>query len=129
MDIFTIPVPGTAGLVSIKCYTSGYLSWRFGFESGSGSSTKYYSSMSGGLKLGASFKAGADLIASLTAYAEGTIFDASGKLIISNGNVAKGSGFSISMGNFYAGVKGKAPGDLINANIYICTLYSGWNVA
>ena len=127
-NIFTIPVPGTAGLVSIKCYAKGYLSWGFGVESGSGTSTKYYASISGGLKLGASVKAGADMIASLTAYAEGTIFDASGKAIVSKGSVAKGSGFSISMGKLVAGVKGKALFGLINADIYSCTLYSGWKV-
>jgi hypothetical protein len=127
-NIFTIPVPGTAGLVSIKCYAKGYLSWGFGVESGSGTGTKYYASISGGLKLGASVKAGADMIASLTAYAEGTIFDASGKAIVSKGSVAKGSGFSISMGKLVAGVKGKALFGLINTDIYSCTLYSGWKV-
>ena len=127
-NIFTIPVPGTAGLVSIKCYASGYLSWGFGVESGSGTGTKYYASISGGLKLGASVKAGSDMIASLTAYAEGTIFDASGKAIVSKGSVAKGSGFSITMGKLVAGVKGKALFGLINTDIYSCTLYSGWKV-
>ena len=68
------------------------------------------------------------MIASLTAYAEGTIFDASGKVIVSKGSVAKGSGFSISMGKLVAGVKGKALFGLINVDIYSCTLYSGWKV-
>ena len=127
-NIFTIPVPGTGGLVSIKCYANGKLSWGFGFESGSGSSTKYYASISGTLKLGASVKAGADLIASLTAYAEGTVFSASGKVTISKGSVAKGSGFSISMGSLMAGVKGAALNGLIKKTFYECTLYSGWKV-
>ena len=68
------------------------------------------------------------MIASLTAYAEGTIFDASGKAIVSKGSVAKGSGFSITMGKLVAGVKGKALFGLINTDIYTCTLYSGWKV-
>jgi hypothetical protein len=127
-NIISIPVPYTMGLVTLNCYATGYLSWAFGFESGSGSSTKYYASISGGLKLGASVKAGVDIIASLTAYAEGTVFDASGKVTITKGSVAKGSGFSIKMGKLVAGVKGTALFGLIGGTIYECVLYKGWTV-
>ena len=127
-NIIAIPVPGTFGAVTINCYATGSLSWAFGVESGKGSSTKYYASISGILKLGASVKVGIDELASLSAYAEGTVFDAKGKLIISQNNVANGTGFSLSMGQLVAGVKGKALFGLIEVDFYKCTLYKGWKV-
>ena len=113
--------------VSVGCYAKGSISWGIGVESGSGSSTKYYAKLSGKLTLGAEIKAGWDAIASLSAGAEGTVVDASGKVIISNGSVAKGSGFSIGFGGLSAYIRGC----LFTAKIDIATvtIFSGWRYA
>ena len=91
--IFTFVFPNFPA-VSVGCYAQGSLSWEIGFQSGSGKSTKLYAKLSGTLGLGAEIKAGWDSIASLSAFAEGTVADASGQVTISNGSVAKGSGFN-----------------------------------
>ena len=56
--IFTFVVPYTLGIVSVRCYAKGSLNWELGFQSGYGTSSKYYASISGNLKLGAEIKAG-----------------------------------------------------------------------
>ena len=113
--------------VSVGCVAKGTISWGIGVESGSGKSTKYYAQLSGKLTLGAEIKAGWDAIASLSAGAEGTVVDASGKVIISNGSVAKGSGFSIGFGGLSAYIRGC----LFTAKIDIATvtIFSGWRYA
>ena len=113
--------------VSVGCLASGTISWGIGVESGSGTSTKYYAQLSGKLTLGAEIKAGWDAIASLSAGAEGTVVSASGKVTISNGSVAKGSGFSLSFGGLSAYIKGC----LFTAKIDIArvTIFSGWKSA
>jgi hypothetical protein len=113
--------------VSVGGYASGSLSWKIGFQSGSGTGAKYYASLSGVLKLGAEIKAGWDAIASLSAYAEGTVADASGKVTFSNGSVAKGSGFSLKMGGLVAGIRGC----LFSKKIELVkhTIFSGWSYA
>ena len=121
--IFTFVFPNFPA-VSVGCYASGSLSWKIGFQSGSGTGAKYYASLSGVLKLGAEIKAGWDAIASLSAYAEGTVADASGKVTFSNGSVAKGSGFSLKMGGLVAGIRGC----LFSKKIELVkhTIFSGW---
>ena len=127
-QIFTFIVPNTFGLVSVGCYAKGSLGWEFGIQSGSGTATKYYASISGSLKLGAEIKAGWDFIASLSAFAEGTVFDASGKVVISNRSVANGTGFSLKMGKLVAGIRGCVAGGLIKGDIWTITLFEGWKV-
>ena len=124
--IFTFVFPNFPA-VSVGCYASGSLSWKIGFQSGSGTGAKYYASLSGVLKLGAEIKAGWDAIASLSAYAEGTVADASGKVTFSNGSVAKGSGFSLKMGGLVAGIRGC----LFSKKIELVkhTIFSGWSYA
>ena len=124
--IFTFVFPNFPA-VSVGCYASGSLSWKIGFQSGSGTGSKYYASLSGVLKLGAEIKAGWDAIASLSAYAEGTVADASGKVTFSNGSVAKGSGFSLKMGGLVAGIRGC----LFSKKIELVkhTIFSGWSYA
>jgi len=123
--IFTFVFPNFPA-VSVGCYASGSLTWKIGFLSGSGISSKYYASLSGILKLGAEIKAGWDSIASLTAYAEGTVADASGQITFSNGSVDKGSGFKLKMGNLVAGISGC----LFSKKIELVkhTIYEGWKV-
>ena len=124
-NIFTFVFPNFPA-VSVGCYASGSLTWKIGFESGSGKSSKYYASLSGILKLGAEIKAGWDQIASLSAFAEGTVADASGKIIFSNGSVAQGSGFSLKMGGLVAGIRGCLFSNKIDLVKH--TIFAGWNV-
>ena len=125
-QIFTFVVPQFPA-VSVGGYASGSLSWKFGLQSGSGTSAKYYASLSGSLKLGAQIKAGWDSIASLSAFAEGTVVDAAGQVIISKGSVAKGTGFSLKMGNLVVGIRGVAAG-VYKKELWKKTLFSGWRV-
>ena len=125
-QIFTFVVPQFPA-VSVGGYASGSLSWKFGLQSGSGTSAKYYASLSGSLKLGAQIKAGWDSIASLSAFAEGTVVDATGQVIISKGSVAKGTGFSLKMGNLVVGIRGVAAG-VYKKELWKKTLFSGWRV-
>ena len=113
--------------VSVGCFAKGSLSWGIGVESGSGSSTKYSAKLSGKLSLGAEIKAGWDAIASLSAGAEGTVVDASGKVLITKGSVSKDSGFSIRFGALSAYIQGC----LFTAKIDIArvSIFSGWGYA
>jgi len=122
--IFTFVVPQFPA-VSVGCYATGSLSWSFGLQSGSGSGSKYYATLTGVLKLGADIKAGWDSVASLTAFAEGTVANASGQLTISNGSVAKGSGFSLKMGELVAGIRGSV-GGVYKKELWKKTLFAGW---
>ena len=123
-QIFKFVVPQFPA-VSVGAYAKGSLSWSFGFQSGSGTSTKYYAQMSGKLTLGAEVKAGWDSIASLSAFAEGTVADASGKVTIARGSVSKGSGFSLKMGNLVVGIRG-CVAKVFKKELWKKTLYSGW---
>ena len=75
----------------------------------------------------AEIKAGWDAIASLSAYAEGTVADATGKITFSNGSVSKDSGFSLRMGELEAYIQGC----LFTAKIDIArfTIFKGWAFA
>jgi len=126
-QIFKFVVPQFPA-VSVGAYAKGSLSWGFGFSSGSGTSSKYYAKISGKLSLGAEIKAGWDAIASLSAFAEGTVVDASGQVTISKGSVSKGSGFSLRLGNLVVGIRGVALGVFKN-ELWKKTLYSGWTAA
>ena len=77
--------------------------------------------------MGAQAIAGIEKLATLTAYAEGTVFDAKGTAYLTDDSVNKGS-LEVSLGKLVAGVKGKALFDLINVDIYKCTIYEGWKV-
>ena len=123
--IFTFVFPNFPA-VSVGCYASGSLTWKIGFKSGSGTGAKYYASLSGVLKLGAEIKAGWDAIASLSAYAEGTVADATGKITFSNGSVSKDSGFKLQMGKLVAGIRGCLFSNKIELVKH--TIFSGWNV-
>ena len=123
--IFTFVFPNFPA-VSVGCYAQGSLSWEVGIQSGSGSSTKLYAKLSGTLGLGAEIKAGWDSIASLSAFAEGTVADASGQVTISNGSVAKGSGFKLKMGKLVAGIRGCLFSKKIDMVKH--TIFDGWQI-
>ena len=124
--IFTFPFPGFPA-VSVGAFAEGSLKAEVGVKSGSGSSTKYFASLTGKLTMGAEIKAGWDAIASLSAGAEGTVAEASASVIVSNGSVSKDSGFSLKMGALEAYIKGC----LFTAKIEIAkfTIYKGWAYA
>ena len=124
--IFTFVVPNFP-LVSVGAYAKGSLSWAFGFSSGSGTASKYYAKISGKLTLGAEIKAGWDAVVSLSAFAEGTVVDAAGQVTISKGSVAKGSGFSLKMGNLVVGIRGCALG-VFKKELWKKTIFDGWKV-
>ena len=125
--IFKFVVPDFPA-VTLGCYATGDISWELGFSSGSGSSTKYYAKISGRLALGAEVKAGWDAIASLSAFAEGTVAKASGQVTISKGSVTKGSGFSMKMGELEVGIRGCALG-VYKKELWKKTLIKGWKYA
>ena len=62
----------------------------------------------------------------MSAYAEGTVADATGKITFSNGSVSKDSGFKLQMGKLVAGIRGC----LFSQKIELVkhTIFSGWNV-
>ena len=122
---FILPPPFSA--ISVGAYVKGSLYWGLGVQSGSGTGTKYWAELSGKLALGAEIKAGWDAVASATAYAEGNVIDASGRVTISNGSVAKGSGLSLSVGKLVVGVKGCLVG-VIKKTFWEQTLYNGYRL-
>ena len=124
-NIFTFVFPNFP-LVSVGCYAKGSLTWKIGFQSGTGIGSKYYASLSGNLALGAEIKAGWDAIASLSAYAEGTVVNAKGQVTVCNGSVATGSGFSLQMGRLVAGIRGCLFTNKIDIAEY--TIFEGWKV-
>ena len=127
-QIFTFIVPGTLGIVKLGCYAKGNLAWEIGFQSGSGTGSKYWASISGSLIFGAEIKAGWDWLASLTAFAEGTVFDAKGKVVLTNGSVSSGTGFSLKIGRLKAGIKGSALFGLIAGEIWSTVFFEGWTI-
>ena len=105
-QVFAFTVPDTFGLVKVGCYAKGKLSWELSFKSGKGNSSKYSASLSGSLTFSAEIKAGWDFAVSLTAFAEGTVFDAKGSVTLANKSVNSRSEFSLTIGKLKAGIKG-----------------------
>ena len=64
--------------VAVSCYVSGSLSFGIVRYSGSGPDTKYWVELGGALSLGAEIKLGFDAVFSVSAFAEGTVIEASG---------------------------------------------------
>ena len=124
-QIFTFTVPNTLGIVKLGCYAKGNLGWEIGFQSGTGSSSRYYASLSGSLTFGAEIIAGWDWVASLTAFDEGTVFDAKGSVNLSNGSVGSGSGFSLKVGRLKAGIKGCLAAGLAKGEIWSQVFFDG----
>ena len=112
-------------LVSVGCYVGGSIYAGLGFKSGSGSATKYWAKAEGSLFMGAEIKAGWDVVASLSAYAEGTIISASGQVTLSQGSVSQDSGFRLSGGRIVVGIRGVAFG-VFKSDLWSATLFNGF---
>ena len=121
--IFTFYCPAPFTFVSVSCYVTGSIYAGFGLKSGSGKSAKFWAKAEGSLGLGAEAKAGFDKIASLSAFAEGTIISATGKVTISNGSVSKDSGFKLKIGKLVVGIRGSYLGK--KGTLWSKTLYEG----
>ena len=119
--IFTFPFPGFP-VVSVGAYAEGSLKAEIGFKSES--TTKVYATLVGKLTMGAEIKAGWDAIASLSAGGEGTVVEADATVTITEGSVAKDSGFTLKMGGLEAYIKGC----LFTAKIEVAkfTIFEGW---
>jgi len=118
-------VPPPFPLVSVGCYVGGSIYGGLGVKSGTGG-TQYWAKAEGSLIMGAEIKAGWDVIASLSAYAEGTIINASGQVTLSQGSVSSGSGFRLSGGKIVVGIRGVAFG-VFKADLWSTTLFNGWS--
>ena len=105
--IFTFVVPPPFSFIQIGCYVRGAIAIGFGFKFGVGQGAKYWAKAEGSLALGAEVMVGFGPIASLSAFAEGTILDARGQVVLSNGSVTKDSGFSLSIGRLAVGIRGR----------------------
>ena len=112
-------------MVSVGCYVGGSIYAGLGFKSGSGSATKYWAKAEGSLFMGAEIKAGWDVVASLSAYAEGTIISASGQVTLSQGSVSQDSGFRLSGGRIVVGIRGVAFG-VFKSDLWSATLFNGF---
>ena len=123
VTIFKFVVPPPFSFIQVGCYVKGSISVGFGLKAGSGRGAKYWAKASGSLALGAEVTAGFGKIASLSAYAEGTVISASGQVILSNGSVSKGSGFRLSIGRLVVGVRGQVLGK--KKTFWSKTLYNG----
>ena len=112
--------------VAVSCYVSGSLSFGIGRYSGSGPDTKYWIELGGALSLGAEIKLGFDAVFSVSAFAEGTVIEASGKLILSKGNNFRSFGFKLSIGKLVVGVRLRE--FWFFQQSWSTTLFNGWTL-
>ena len=124
--VFKFVVPNFP-IVSVGCYVKGSLFFMISFNAGSGTGSTFLATLSGTLALGAEVKAGWDWIASLSAFAEGTVADAQGTLLITNGSVSKMSSFSLRMGNLVAGIRG-CLFKIFKKTLFKVTIFKGWRI-
>ena len=124
--IFKFIVPNFP-LISVGCYVKGSLSWMLSFQARPGIPAQLFAMLAGNLKLGAEVKAGWDVIASLSAYAEGTVVDAAGSVTITQGQVQKATSFSLRMGNLEAGIRGCLFW-VFRATLWSITIFKGWKI-
>ena len=124
--IFKFIVPNFP-LISVGCYVKGYLSWMLSFQAGPGVPASLFAMLAGNLKLGAEVKAGWDVIASITAYAEGTVVDAAGSVTITEGQVQKAPTFSLRMGNLEVGIRG-CLFYVFKTTLWSLTIFEGWKI-
>ena len=105
--IFYFIVPPPFSFIQLRCYVKGSIAVGFGIKAALGQGSKLWAKISGSLGLGAEVSVGLGRIASLSAFAEGTIVDASAQVTLINGSVSKDSGFRITIGRLKVGIKGK----------------------
>ena len=123
--IFWVNLPFPFFFISIHGYVQGSASIYFGLKAGSGADAQYYAGLEGSLKLGAEVKAGFDAIASLSAFAEGTVIEAEGKLVLSNKGVDQDTGFRITIGKLVVGIRGVLFW-WIRGTLWQATIFDGW---
>ena len=99
----------------------------FGFKAGYGESAKFWAKAAGSLSLGAEIKLGWDVIASLSAYAEGVIISASGQVVISKGAVTKDSGFKLTIGQLTVGIRGCLFW-VFKRTLWSKVIFKGWTI-
>ena len=124
--IFKFIVPPPFSFIQIGCYVKGSVSVSLGLKGGNGQSAKYWAKASGSLALGAEVTAGFGKIASLSAYAEGTVISANAQVTISKGSVSKDSGFRLTVGRLEVGVRGSLVG--FTKTLWSKTLYNGYTL-
>ena len=124
--IFKFIVPPPFSFIQIGCYVKGSVSVGLGLKGGNGQSAKYWAKASGSLALGAEVTAGFGKIASLSAYAEGTVISANAQVTISKGSVSKDSGFRLTVGRLEVGVRGSLVG--FTKTLWSKTLYNGYTL-
>ena len=123
--IFFLPFPFS--FISVGCYVKGSVSGGFGVKIDMGANSQFWAKAEGSLILGAEVKAGFDAIASLSAFAEGTIVAVSGQVIISNLKVDKDTGFKLTVGKLVVGIRGCLFW-FIRGTIWQATLFEGWTI-
>lgn len=110
--------------VSLALLAEGTLAYSVSLKSGSGTNSKYSAGLSGRLNLGSQIKTGFDSIVSLSTTNEGIVSEATGEMVLSNGSIAKGSGFGLKMGGLKVHVKGKFIG--VQVTTITIPIYEGW---
>ena len=121
-------VPPPFPLISVGAYVKGSVYVGFGFKAGYGESAKFWAKAAGSLSLGAEIKLGWDVIASLSAYAEGVIISASGQVVISKGAVTKDSGFKLTIGQLTVGIKGCLFW-IFKRTLWSKVIFKGWTIS
>ena len=76
--------------------------------------------------MGAEIKLGFDAVFSVSAFAEGTVIEASGKLILSKGNNFRSFGFKLSIGKLVVGVRLRE--FWFFQQSWSTTLFNGWTL-
>ena len=119
VPIFKMALPQNHTL-QITGYAKGSLSWHVASKSAG----KLSIGLSGTLHLAAEMKSPHGVIAKLTCKGEGTLSQAKGKLIASNGSINKDTDFSLGMGHLKINYSAK----LLNVDIKLTTLtiFDGW---
>ena len=120
-------IPPPFPLIAIGVYIKGVLEVAFGVKSGSGYDAKYFARIEGSLILGAEIKIGWDFIASLTAFAEGTILSASAETTIYKGVISKTPGFRLSIGKLVVGIRACLFW-FIKTTLWTTVLFKGWTI-
>ena len=127
IQIFLVYLPFPFWFISLGGYVQGSFSIFFGLKAGSGIDAQYWAGLEGGLVFGAEVKAGFDAIASLSAFAEGTIIEAAGKLVLTNNGYHKDSGFRLTIGKLVVGIRGVLFW-WIKGTLWQATIFDGWTL-
>ena len=106
--------------VSVTGYAKGSLSWSVAQKSAG----KYSIGLSGTLALAAEMKNASGPIASFSCNGQGTLTEAKGKLVASNGSINKDTDFSLGMGHLKITYSAKI--GTIDIKLTTINLFEGW---